>query len=134
VATPVSSGSVVKVGNIAFVVEYQVGPVGRSPHDSDTIPIDEATAAGELEDLEPVGPEPTAGAGPTEPADATEQIDATELVAEVDAAEPAAEGDFNFLAAADDDEAPAAGGWPTGDDAPATKDDASLDDFLKGLP
>jgi predicted component of type VI protein secretion system len=134
VATPVSSGSVVKVGNIAFIVEYQVGPVGRSPHDSDTIPIDEATAAGELEDLEPVGPEPAAGVAPTEPVDATEQIDATEPVAEVDTAEPAAEGDFNFLAAADDDAAPAAGAWPTGDDVPAAKEDASLDDFLKGLP
>ena len=143
VATPVSSGSVVKVGNIAFIVEYQVGPVGRSPHDSDTIPIDEATAAGELEDLEPVGPEPAAGVAPTEPVDATEQIDATEPMAEVDtaepvaeivAAEPAAEGDFNFLAAADDDAAPAAGGWPTGDDVPAAKDDANLDEFFKGLP
>lgn len=141
VATPVSSGSVVKVGNIAFIVEYQVGPVGRSPHDSDTIPIDEATAAGELEDLEPVGPEPAAGVAPTEPVDAGGQIDAAaaeadtaEPIAEIVAAEPAAEGDFNFLAAADEDAAPASDAWPTGDDVPAAKDDASLDDFLKGLP
>jgi predicted component of type VI protein secretion system len=141
VATPVSSGAVVKVGNVTFIVEYQVGPVGRSAHDSDTIPIDEATAAGELEDLEPVGPEPAAGVALTEPVDATEQLDAavaeddtTEPAAEIVAAEPAAEGDFNFLAAAADDPAPAADAWPTGDDAPAAKDDASLDDFLKGLP
>jgi predicted component of type VI protein secretion system len=64
VATPVSSGSTVKLGNVAFIVEYQLGSVGRSAHDSDTIPIDEATAAGEFEELEPVGPEPAAGVAP----------------------------------------------------------------------
>jgi predicted component of type VI protein secretion system len=140
VATPVSSGSTVKLGNVAFIVEYQLGSVGRSAHDSDTIPIDEATAAGEFEELEPVGPEPAAGVAPTEPVDATKQIDAAVAeddaapAAEIVAAEPVAEGDFAFLAAADDDAAPASGAWPTDDDTPAAKEDASLDDFLKGLP
>jgi pSer/pThr/pTyr-binding forkhead associated (FHA) protein len=61
VATPLSSGSSVKLGNVGFRLEYQIGgAAARSPHDSDTIPIDAATAASDVEDLEPVGPEPVA--------------------------------------------------------------------------
>lgn len=125
VATPVSSGSVVKVGNVGFRVEYQVGPVVRSPHDSDTIPIDAATAPEDLEDLEPVGPEPVAGVASTEPLEPS----APEIVA----AEPAAEGGFNFLAGAEEEPASADDAWPVVDDTPAGGD-AGLDDFLKGLP
>lgn len=134
VATPVSSGAVIKLGNIRFRVEYQVGPATRSPHDSDTIPIDSATPAGELDDmeLEPVGPEseaPAAGPAPTEPIEPDEPL----LAAEADA-EPAAEGDFGFLADGAPEPEPTAEAWPQADDAPAAGGDGDLDDFLKGLP
>lgn len=135
VATPVSSGSSVRLGNVGFRVEYQVGPTARSPHDSDTIPIDAAELANEVEDLEPVGLEPTTHHDVQ--ADATPEADepeSLELAAPTAAeAEPPAEGDFGFLAAADEAPAEAAGGWPQGDDAPAGGDE-NLDDFLKGLP
>lgn len=135
VATPVSSGSSIKLGNVGFRVEYQVGPLARSPHDSDTIPIDAAELAGDVEDLEPVGPETTAddithevAAPAPEP---HEPVPPADIETE---AEAPAEGEFGFLAAAEDEPAEAAGGWPEGDDAPAGGDDANLDDFLKGLP
>lgn len=127
VATPVSTGASVKVGNVAFRVEYQVGSAAaRSPHDSDTIPIDAATTPGDVEDLEPVGSEPAAAVAPTEP------LEPAALT--ITGADPAAAGDFTFLAGAEDEPAPAADAWPAAADAPTGKGDADLDDFLKGLP
>lgn len=136
VSTPVSSGSVVKLGNVGFRVEYQVGAAARSPHDSDTIPIDAATAPSDVEDLEPLGPEPVAAVAPTEPLEPLEPSEPEPLEPgppAIAAEEPAAAGDFNFLAGADEPTA-AADGWPAVDDAPAGGGDADLDDFLKGLP
>jgi len=129
VATPVSSGSSVKLGNVGFRVEYQIGAAAaRSPHDSDTIPIDAATAAGDVEDLEPVGPEPVAAVAPTEPLEPLEP--GTPAIA---SEEPAAAGDFNFLAGAEEP-AEAADAWPAADDASPGGGDGDLEDFLKGLP
>lgn len=133
VATPVSTGSVVKLGNVGFRVEYQVGPVVRSPHDSDTIPIDAAETPGDVEDLEPVGPEPGGVVLPTEPLEPADPVASIEPAGE-GGAETAAEGDFGFLAGADDDTSPAADAWPEADKGSSGGSDAGLEDFLKGLP
>ena len=134
VATPVSSGAKIKLGNFGFHVEYQSGAeAARSPHDSDTIPIDAATPASDVEDLEPVGPEPVAAVAPTEPLEPSEPEPLEPGPPAIVAEEPTAAGDFNFLADAEEPAA-AADGWPVADDAPAGGGDADLDDFLKGLP
>ncbi|MFM7137206.1 MAG: FHA domain-containing protein [Planctomycetota bacterium] len=132
VATPVSSGTMIKLGNVGFRVEYQVGQAApRSPHDSDTLPIGAATAVRDVEDLEPVGTEPDTTVAPTEPLEPTKPLEPAPPV--FAAEEPAAAGDFNFLAGAEEPE-PATDAWPVADDAPAGGGDADLKDFLKGLP
>jgi predicted component of type VI protein secretion system len=122
VAAPVSSGCTVKLGNVGFRVEYQVGPAVPSVHDSDTIPIEAATGPVDVEELEPTPPEPPGGVPATEP-----------LVSPMDAEPQPAAGDFGFLAAAEPDAAPSDGAWPTAEDA-SPGGDADLNDFLKGLP
>ena len=134
VATPLSSGSSVKLGNVGFRLEYQIGAAAaRSPHDSDTIPIDAATPASDVEDLEPVGPDPVAAVAPTEPLAPSEPEPPEPGPPAIVAEEPTVAGDFNFLAGAEEPTA-AADAWPSADDAPAGGGDADLDDFLKGLP
>lgn len=135
-AVPVSSGSTVKLGTVAFRVEYK--PAGADQdHDSDTIPIESAE------------PPPVAVNDPTEPLPrAAGGDDVAVLEPELDpapeptglsnappraASPPAAAAEFAFLgdqaAAADADEDPQ---WPAGDESPAA-DDEGLDKFFKGL-
>jgi predicted component of type VI protein secretion system len=117
VATAFDSGRTIVLGDVGFRVEYEVAGTGQPARDSDTIPIEAAAAPVDVGALEPA-----VGAAPTEP-----------LGGQAAAAEEAtAAGDFGFLAAAEGGGA-ADEVWPNPDDAPA-KDDAGLDDFLKGLP
>jgi hypothetical protein len=137
VATPVSSGAKIKLGNAGFHFEYETGAkAARSPHDSDTIPIDAAMPTSEVEELEPIGPGPVGAVAPTEPLAPSEPSEPEPLEPgppAIVAEEPTVAGDFNFLAGAEEPAA-AADGWPAADDAPAGGGDADLDDFLKGLP
>lgn len=156
VATPVPSGSILKLGNVGFRVEYAVAKPGGSPHDSDTIPIDAASEplppepileADELEPVEPTVPvgtrresaEPAGGPDASPGAVAELLPEAMEDSAGEDSAgqenaavEPAAEGDFGFLAE-NDAPAAAADDWPVADDEAAGGGDQNLDDFFKGL-
>jgi len=113
VATPVPSGAVMKVGDLSFRVEYSVGEPTRSQggHDSETIPIEAAPAAGDAPLLEAAD-------------DVTQATGVT-------AAAPADGDSFGFLA--DGEPAAETEGWPEAGPA-AAGEDAGLDDFLKGLP
>jgi predicted component of type VI protein secretion system len=117
VATPVPSGRMIKLGDVGFRVEYEVGAAGAPVRDSDTIPSEAAVAPVDVEGLESA-----AGVAPTEPLG-----DHAPVAAE----RPTAAGGFGFLAGAE--EAAADDAWPQADAAPA-EGDAGLDDFLKGLP
>jgi predicted component of type VI protein secretion system len=119
VATPVPSGQMIKLGDVGFRVEHEVGAADKPAHDSDTIPIEAAAAPVDVGGLEPA-----AGVAPTEPLGDRFPVAAAE--------EPTAAGDFGFLAPAAEDGADQAA-WPAADDAPAAGDEG-LDDFLKGLP
>lgn len=122
VAAALRSGRMITLGDVGFRVEYEVEGAAKPTHDSDTIPIEAAAAPVDIGALEPA-----AGTPPTEPLAGHEP-----LAGQAAAEDLPAPGDFGFLAAAEEGGA-ADDAWPNADDAPA-KDDAGLDDFLKGLP
>lgn len=114
-ATPVPSGSIVRVGNMAFRVEYDsaADPLAESHADSDTPSAAEdaeAAAAEQSEQSEQAEP------GESETADGQEGPQ-TAFVGLAAAEEPAAEG---FA-------------WPTEPEAAAPPDDENLNDFFKSL-
>jgi len=124
VATPVTSGASVRLGNVPFRVEFAVAQADGATHDSETIPIDA--------EEEPTRAKPAKSA----PAPAVEPPTAT-VGMPIDAAaaddEPA--GDFGFLGEAESAPAAAAdeAGWPDVDAEGPAADDKNLEDFFKGL-
>lgn len=114
-ATEVPSGSVVRVGNMAFRVEYgpAADPQAEANAGSDTLPLPEDSEAAVAEQSEPVE---QAEPGASETADVQEGPQ-TAFVGLAAAEEPAAEGVA----------------WPTEPEAAAPPDDENLNDFFKSL-
>jgi|LakMenEpi03Aug12_release.lakeMendotaPanAssembly.Ray.scaffolds.fasta_scaffold287175_2 predicted component of type VI protein secretion system len=114
-ATPVPSGSVVRVGNMAFRVEYgsAADPLVEPHAGSDTLRLAENAEAPAAEPSEPAEP---AESGESETADGQEGPQ-TAFVGLAAAEEPAAEG---FA-------------WPAEPEAAAPPDDENLNDFFKSL-
>lgn len=115
-ASPVESGSTVKLGNVAFRLEYSAAAPRPATRDSETIAIDADEVPAPAAPLPPDMPT-AAVALPTEPAEPAPTSDA---------------GDFGFLEAVPPAAAADEPAWPEAAEPPAV-DDKGLEDFFKGL-
>jgi predicted component of type VI protein secretion system len=132
-AIAVESGSVIRVGDVAFRVEY--APLAPQPEAAAGIVVDEPVAVADEADM-PEPPVPGAALPDLPPAAVADDLEIEELPVEAEAAAPA---DMPALPAAfpsttETVEQPATSfDFIAPDAAPPTTDDTSLDDFLKGL-
>jgi len=134
-ATPLPSGSQVRLGNVSFRVEYAAVEEEASPHEVGAIPGDsEAELPAAIGEHELAGEEAPSAFPATEPLEpqAEEPDAAGEPAAEAELAEPPVPGDFGFLAADEPEAAGDSADWPVAD-AEQTSGDENLEDFFKGL-